>query len=312
MYIFGPIPSRRLGRSLGIDLLKYKTCTLNCIYCECGKTTNLIDQRKSFVPLKDVLRELDKALQNKPQIDYITFSGSGEPTLSTDIGKVICHIKKNFSEYKIALLTNGTLLKDKSLRSELIKLDLIIPSVDAISEDIFHKINCPHKGIKAKDIVAGIIEFKREFAGEIWLEVFIVPDINDNLNEIKKIKDFCFQLLPSRIQINTLDRPAPHNILLSPASYEKLVELKEFLSPLQVDIITYSKRGNDSCRDQGSKVLSNEKIINFLKRRPATTTDLAESLGIKIVEVNKILRTLEKNKIVRFKDEARGRFYYLF
>ncbi len=163
MYVFGPVPSRRLGRSLGIDLVSHKTCTLNCIYCECGATTNLTKQRKSFVPLNDVLQELDNVLRNKPTLDYITFSGSGEPTLSKDIGNIIRYLKENYSEYKIALLTNGTLLNDSSLRKELLKLDLIVPSVDAVSENVFQKINKPCQTLNVKDVVNGITVFLLQY-----------------------------------------------------------------------------------------------------------------------------------------------------
>lgn len=287
MYIFGPVPSRRLGKSLGVDLVPHKTCTLDCIYCECGATTNLTIQRKSFVPLDNVLQELDKTLEKKPQLDYITFSGSGEPTLSVDIGSIITYLKEKYPHYKIALLTNGTLLKDPSLRKDLLQIDLIIPSVDAISENVFQKINHPHQNIEAKDIISGITNFKKEFKGKMWIEFFVLPNINDDLDEIKKIKEFCLQLLPDKIQLNTLDRPSPHNKLLTPVSCEKLIEIKNYLSPLQVEVVKKAKKDKNYTINENINTPTMDNIIAFLKRRPATVDDLAESLGLKIVEVNK-------------------------
>src|SRR3989339_452235 len=211
MHVFGPVPSRRLGTSLGVDLVKHKICSLNCVYCECGATTDLTIDRKSFFPLSDIIFEIDSILVGKPYLDYITFSGSGEPTLSSDIGEVIRYIKKYYPQYKIALLTNATLLNDIALRKELLPVDLIIPSVDAGSEEVFKKINCPQVNLSLGELVNGLKAFADEFEGHVWIEVFIVPGINDDDSEIEKIKQICHLINPEKIQLNTLDRPAPHN-----------------------------------------------------------------------------------------------------
>jgi len=146
-HLFGPVPSRRLGISLGIDLVPYKTCTANCVYCECGKTTNLTIERKEYIPTDEILNELDVYLKQAPDLDYITFSGSGEPTLHSKIGEIINFLKKNYPQYKVAVLTNGTLLFHKELRDELKNADIIKPSLDAGSDEIFKKIKRPHENL---------------------------------------------------------------------------------------------------------------------------------------------------------------------
>lgn len=171
-YIFGPVPSRRLGSSLGIDLIPYKTCSLNCVYCECGKTTDLTFERKEYVPTERVIEELDDYLKTEPELDYITFSGSGEPTLHNGIGEIIKFLKENYPQYQLALLTNSTLLNDEKLQDEIKKLDLIVPSLDAVSEDVFQKINRPVEGLSAQKIVQGLINlnnFLQEMSGWKYL-----------------------------------------------------------------------------------------------------------------------------------------------
>ena len=142
-YLFGPVPSRRLGISLGVDLVPHKTCSLNCIYCECGRTTNLTIERKAYVPTETVLAELKTFLEPKPKLDYITFSGAGEPTLHSGIGEIVKFLKTNFPNYKIALLTNGTLFYQPELIKEVKSIDLILPSLDAASDLVFRKLNRP-------------------------------------------------------------------------------------------------------------------------------------------------------------------------
>ena len=142
-HLFGPVPSRRLGLSLGIDPIPYKTCSFDCVYCECGATTKLTAARKEYIPVDEIISELDSFLSSNPTLDYITFSGSGEPTLNIGIGRVISYLKKNFSQYKIAVLTNSSLFSDPEVREELLLADVIMPSLDAVSENVFQKITDP-------------------------------------------------------------------------------------------------------------------------------------------------------------------------
>jgi len=182
-HIFGPVPSRRLGVSLGIDLVPHKVCSLNCVYCECGKTTDLTVERIEYVPYGEVISELDRFMSENPKPDYITFSGSGEPTLNSRIGDIVSYIKNKYPDVSLALLTNGTLLSDPEVRKEIIACDLVLPSFDAATETAFDKINRPSELIGLEQYLNGIIEFRKEFKGKIWLEVFILPGYNDSPEE---------------------------------------------------------------------------------------------------------------------------------
>ncbi len=207
-YLFGPVNTRRLGISLGIDLLPYKTCSLDCVYCECGETTNLTIERKDYVPTEKVIEELDLYLSENPKLDYVTFSGSGEPTLHSEVGKVINFIKDQYPQYHVAMLTNSTLLHDKKVREDIARLDLIIPSLDAVSNEVYEKILRPHPEITtAEIIVEGLKKLSDEFTGKIVLEIFLVPDINDTPEELRRLKQVATEMNPELIQLNNLDRP---------------------------------------------------------------------------------------------------------
>ncbi|RCW46351.1 MULTISPECIES: radical SAM protein [unclassified Halanaerobium] len=205
-YIYGPVNSRRLGRSLGVDLFPYNICSLDCIYCECGPTKELTLERKEYVDTGEVLKELSSYLKENPELDYITFSGSGEPTLHSGLGKILKFIKNNFSQYNTALLTNSTLL-NREVREEIKDFDLIVPSLDGISVEAFAKIDRPHLDIDIKEVIENIISLRREQNGKIWLEIFLVPGINDNEVEFQLFKKAVKRINPEKVQLNTLDRP---------------------------------------------------------------------------------------------------------
>ncbi|MFO7828052.1 MAG: radical SAM protein, partial [Bacteroidales bacterium] len=174
-HLFGPVPSRRLGMSLGVDLVPHKVCTLNCVYCECGATTNLTTNRKEYVSYNEIINELKDYFGKNEKPDYITFSGAGEPTLNIHIGKVIDFLKQNYPDIPIAVLTNGSLLSDQKVRSELLKASLVLPSLDAANNKTFKKIDRPSKDLDINDYINGLIQFSNEFKGKIWLEIMILP-----------------------------------------------------------------------------------------------------------------------------------------
>jgi wyosine [tRNA(Phe)-imidazoG37] synthetase (radical SAM superfamily) len=182
--LFGPVLSRRLGVSLGVDLVTHKTCSLNCVYCECGKTTCLTPERRCYVSPDAVCRELDHYWAHNDDPDYITFSGSGEPTLNQGLGQVIAHIKEKKPGIRVAVLTNATLMTDPAVRAELALADLVVPSLDAVSYPVFCRINRPCAGIRPADIIDGLIVFTKAFSGQVWLEIFILPGINDTQEEL--------------------------------------------------------------------------------------------------------------------------------
>ncbi len=301
-HLFGPVPSRRLGVSLGIDLVPYKTCTVNCIFCECGKTTNLTIDRKEYVPTDEILKELNAYLKQSPDLDYITFSGAGEPTLHSRIGEIINFLKKNYPKYKVAVLTKGTLLFHKELRCEIKNADLIIPSLDAGSDEIFKKINRPHESLDLNKIIDGLIEFRKEFHGEIWLEVFIVPGLNDTNDELRKIKNAIEKIKPDRVQLNTLDRPGTENWVM-PAKKEDIEKIASFLNAETIANFKPRKKIESFSKD------IEDNVISTLRRRPCTARDLSEILGVHLNEINKYIQVLIEAGKINSKESERGTFF---
>ncbi len=206
-YLFGPVPSRRLGMSLGVDLVPKKVCSLDCVYCEVSKTTKLTLDRKEYIKTDKIKEELRHYFNHNPDPDYITFSGYGEPTLNSHIGEILQFIKQNKPGIPVAVLTNGTLFYDKDVRKALIDADLVLPSLDAATEDVFKKINRPSSDLSIEKYIKGIIDFSKEFKGKIWLEIFILPGYNDSENELSALKKVIEKMIPDSVQLNTLDRP---------------------------------------------------------------------------------------------------------
>jgi wyosine [tRNA(Phe)-imidazoG37] synthetase (radical SAM superfamily) len=291
-YLFGPVPSRRLGISLGVDLVPYKVCSYNCVYCECGRTTKLTAKRKEFVPTCDVISEIRNFLSKKPEIDFITLSGSGEPTLHSGIGKIIDFIKKNFCSYSVAVLTNGSLLFIKSVRNALKNADVVLPSLDAVSVKVFRKINRPAPELKIGRIIEGIVDFSEEFKGKIFLEVFIVPGLNDGKTELEKMKKILKRINPDAIQLNSLARPGTES-WIKVATRVELERIAKFFKPLRAEVIAEfrkKKKGRIVSEDVS------EKIFATVRRRPVTAEDISAILGLHINEVNKYLRLLIRSR----------------
>lgn len=306
-YLFGPVPSRRLGISLGVDLVPHKVCSLNCVYCEVGRTTNLTINRKEYVPIDDVIKELDGYLSQKPELDFVTFSGQGEPTLNSGLGKVIDFIKDNFPLYEVAVITNGTLFWDKDVRDEVKRADVLLPSLDAASPITFLKLNRPSKDLQIELVIEGLISLRQEFKGKIYLEVFLVPGLNDTESELILLKKAISKIQPDLIQLNTLDRPGTEK-WVKPLSWRSLEKIVEFFKPLPAEIISSPHKRkqiqsfNQSIADQ---------IIETIKRRPATDKDLCEILSLHPNELNKYLSELiDDNKIVS-KVMDRGVFFII-
>jgi wyosine [tRNA(Phe)-imidazoG37] synthetase (radical SAM superfamily) len=303
-YIFGPVPSRRLGISLGIDLLKEKICTLNCIYCECGKTNVLTTTRNEFVPLVEVMEEIKEYFSEYDKPDYVTFSGSGEPTLHTGIGKVIDHLKDTY-DVPVAVLTNGTLLSVPQVRKELLRSDLVIPSLDAALDLSFKRINRPHKSIKIDDYIQGLIDFRKEYIGEIWLEVFIIPDINDSEEDLIALKEAILKIKPNRVQLNSMDRPGAV-AGLPKATNQELMNIINFWGLEIVEIIAkFTKREQIKSYNTNKE----EAILETISRRPCTLEDLEHLTGLHKNEVNKYLDVLEAAGKIVPESLDRGVFY---
>ena len=289
--IFGPVPSRRLGFSLGIDPIPFKTCSLNCIYCQLGKTTFKTIKRKEYIPVRKILNELKEVLTSPKEIDYITLSGSGEPTLNSKTGKLIKEIK-NLTDIPVAVLTNGTLLTKKELRQELLPADVVIPSLDAGNQETFIKINRPHPSLKIEKIIEGMMKFRDIYKGEIWLEVMLVKDINDSEEELNSLRNVIEIIRPNRIQLNTPVRP-PSEKWVKILTNERLLEIKEFFGE-NCEVIAEFKR-----KEQKAYIKDIEdEILTLISRRPVTTEEISFSLGLHINEVIKYVESLLKQKKV--------------
>ncbi len=306
-HIFGPVPSRRLGMSLGIDLVPQKVCSLDCIYCECGPTTRLTTDRKEYILYDKVSSELEHYFSNNPDPDYITFSGSGEPTLNSRIGDLIQFIKEKRPNVPVAVLTNGTLLSAKQVRKELLNTDVVLPSLDAALDSPFQKINRPHHTIDIQEYINGLQKFRNEFKGMIWLEILIIPGYNDNETNLISLKNAFKKIRPDSIQLNTLDRPGAMGNLRA-ATRDELQKIVDFWNLDIVEIIAAApeRKVIKSYRED-----TESAILETIARRPCTLDDLAKILGIHINEVNKYLDVLEgDNKIEPIRQE-RGLFYQI-
>jgi wyosine [tRNA(Phe)-imidazoG37] synthetase (radical SAM superfamily) len=307
-YLFGPVPSRRLGMSLGVDLVPRKVCSLDCVYCEVGKTTKLTLERKEYILYDKVIEELTHYFKSNPDPDYITFSGSGEPTLNSRIGDVLKFIKQNKPEIPIAILTNGTLLFDPEVREEIKQADVVLPSLDAVTSQIFYKINRPAPKIDIKKYIQGLIDFRREFNGKIWLEIFILPDYNFEKAELKKLEQTIVKINPDSIQLNTLDRPGTVTNLHSASrkELEKIVSLWNFKN---MEIISAAAQRK---KIQSYRSGAETAIFETISRRPCTIEDLTEILGLHISEINKYLDVLEEEKKIKTIRQERGVFYQIY
>jgi len=206
-YVYGPVPSRRLGISLGIDPIPSKTCNFQCVYCQLGKTTNFTNERRDFYLREEIYKEMEEAIkQNKEKFDYITFVGSGEPTLYKSLGKLILKAKE-FSSKPICVITNGALLCSPEVKKELVNADVVLPSLDAGDKKLFVKINRPHPSIEYEKMIQGYIDFRKEYNGKFWIEVMLMKGINDSKEELVKIKNKLDLIRPDRIDINVPIRP---------------------------------------------------------------------------------------------------------
>jgi wyosine [tRNA(Phe)-imidazoG37] synthetase (radical SAM superfamily) len=294
-YIFGPVPSRRLGRSLGVDLVPYKTCTLDCIYCDLGRTTNKTTSRQSFVSPKEIQRELEltlSVLDKKP--DFITLSGSGEPTLNNNIGQIIRGAKE-ITSLPVAVLTNSSLLSLEEVRNDLSEADVVLPSLDAITPALFEYINRPHASLRIEEIISGLIQFRKQYRGQIWLEILFCRGVNDGKDEVEKLKKVIEKIEPDRVQLNTPVRP-PAEDFAFPLTLAQLEEIRERLGD-KAEII--SEFAPPTGEKFGS--VKNSEILNLIKRRPCTAEDISKALGFHLSEVIKYLEKLLKEGVVHYR-----------
>lgn len=274
-YFYGPVPSRRLGFSLGVNLTPRKFCTLDCIYCQLGKTTKKTIKRFFYVDIIELKNELKKIINNNPKIDYISLSGSGEPTLHKRLDKIIDTIKATTNnKYPVCVITNSSLLHNKEVREELKNADLIVPSLDAATPKTFSLIDRPHKQITFQKIISGLINLRKEFKGKIWLEIMLIGGVNDSLSEARKFRKLVNRIKPDKVQLNLPVRPSSVSIVLP--DYELVKRISAIIGKKCEVVASFYT-------DYQKKISKNVQgiIVKYLNIRPATIKDLEKSLGIK-------------------------------
>jgi len=305
-HIYGPVPSRRLGVSLGVDLVPYKVCSFDCVYCQLGRTTNQTLKRSKYVKAKDVIEELARLLRspdsNLRTPNYITLSGSGEPTLNSEIGRVISGIKE-LTPIPVAVLTNGSLLRQGDTRKDLMEADLVVPSLDAATQDTFERINRPSADLKIDGIIEGLSSFGEKFKGKIWLEIMLVKGLNDGRAEIEHLKRAIGEIKPEKVQLNTVVRPPGQGFAQALEIGELEAIRRQLGSPAEV-VVDYlaPSISNEGVRKRtlpGYRRDLEEELVARLKRRPCTLKDLAGISGLHPDEVLKYLDHLEHHRVIK-------------
>jgi wyosine [tRNA(Phe)-imidazoG37] synthetase (radical SAM superfamily) len=285
-YLYGPVPSRRLGWSLGVDLVPHKICTYDCIYCQIGNTTEKTLVRREYVPVRDILEEVRRFLKEETSsIDHLSLSGSGEPTLHSQIRSVIEGIKA-ITSIPVAVITNGSLLYEEGVRQDLLSADIVLPSLDAVSSGVFMRINHPRPGFSIEKVIEGMVEFRKVYKGQIWLEILFCKGINDSKEELLKMKKAVDRIQPDRIHLNTVVRP-PSEKWAAPLNQKEIEKIRDFFGE-KAEIISEFDRHPSSMLERDIK----EEILKILERRPLSLSDLSKGMGIPQNELDEYIKPL--------------------
>ena len=300
-YLFGPVPSRRLGRSLGIDLTPFKTCTLNCVFCQLGRTTHKTVARKEYVPVKNLQAELARWVKGGGQTDYITLSGSGEPTLHTRFGEVLGFIRER-TPFPAVLLSNGTLFTMPEVRKAACQANIVKLSLSAWNQDSFEHINRPHAGLKFGQMMDGYRAFRDEFRGKLWIEVFLLWGMNSIPRDVEKIAALAATIRPDAIHLNTAVRPPAEDFAV-PVPRKQMVAMVELFHPRAKIIAEFSS-------NKTAEIAANETtILAMLRRRPCTAGQIADVFGMHLNEVAKYLGKLTRTGAVRVQAKDHETYY---
>lgn len=303
-YIYGPVPSRRLGRSLGVDLVPYKTCTYDCVYCQLGRTTNKTTERREYVPVDAVQAGIARHLAAGDTPDYISLAGSGEPTLHSGIGRLI-RLIKGMTDIPVAMITNGSLLWMEEVQEELSEADLVLPSLDAGDAEMFEQVNRPDPSISFDLMVDGLAAFTGRFDGQVWLEVMLLAGLTDTPSQVEKIAQLVEQIAPTRVQLNTASRP-PVEGFVHALPEERMHALAGLFSR-DVEVICDFTKSRSEHHAAGAT--DDAGILALLARRPCTADDIAAGLGLHVLDVLKRLDILLAEKQISPETLA-GRTFY--
>ncbi len=301
--IYGPVPSRRLGLSLGIDIAEMKHCPLDCIYCQLKETTRHDALREAPASVAEIVGQVRERLAGGVRPDFLTLGGSGEPTLYSGLGRLIDALRAEFG-LPVALLTNAVLFGDPDVRRDAARADVVLPSIDAWDRESFELINRPCTGIDFAGYLDGLRAFRDEFKGEIWLEVMILKGISDSRDAARRLAAIAARIRPDRIQLNTPVRP-PATSLALPVTPEKLVELATLFTPAAEATADFPERD----REPQARAVGAGEVMEMLERRPCTVDDIAAGLDARRPDVFKALSMLEAgNRIVKV--ESDGQTYF--
>ncbi len=300
-YLFGPVNSRRLGLSLGVDIIPPKTCTFDCIYCEVGRTTELTLSRRPFAG-QAIVREIREYFQKVRIVpDFVTLAGSGEPTLNTELSHIIEAIKQ-LTEIPVAVLTNGTLLYQEEVRRALAAADVVLPSLDAAREETFRRLNRPAPGLTLEMILTGLKAFRQEYGGQFWLEVMLLKGANDREADLAALRREIKKLSPDKVQLNTAVRPGAE-AWVQPLSRPEMEAVAAYLGNGVEIIAAFDRPGRRAA------VVSDSTLVDMLARRPMTAKDLAQALGQPLPQVEKRLHRLQAAGLISFDLYQQERFY---
>jgi wyosine [tRNA(Phe)-imidazoG37] synthetase (radical SAM superfamily) len=300
-YIFGPVPSRRLGLSLGVDLIPPKTCSYDCLYCQIGKTTCKVIEPSAYVPVEAVIAELDETLA-KVQPDYVTFSGSGEPTLHAGLGQLIAYVKER-TRAKVAVLTNGSLLYRPEVRERLLQADMVMPTLSTVREETYRAIHQPHDKLNVASLLSGLRSLRKSYRGQFFIEVMLLAGFNDRDEEIEALRQGVLEIAPDRVQLNTVVRP-PAYAKAIPLDRKKLEYIKRVLGECAEIIATAPIR--EKQHFQGTLSAA---VLEMARRRPVTVEDVAGALDAPLLEVDKTVKALVHNGELRLQTHM-GKDYY--
>ncbi|MEK7995279.1 MAG: radical SAM protein [Planctomycetota bacterium] len=314
-YLYGPVPSRRLGRSLGVDIVPFKVCSLDCVYCQLGRTLKKTVERGDYVPIESVLAELKQALAERIEVDYISIAGSGEPTLHARLGELIDGMKQ-VTDIPIAIITNGTLLYRPDVRTDCAKADVVMPSLDAADEETFRRINCPCQGINVEKVISGLCAFREEFAGQIWLEVFLVEGINTGRDQIARIREAIEQIRPDKVQLNTAVRPTADSSVRR-LDAETLHRIAALLGP-RCEVVAdpsphhqalTEKEPQSTAETTAATTSTTQTLLSMLKRRPCSLNDIRASLGLSRNEALKHISDLQSRGLIQSEKRGASTYY---
>lgn len=274
--VFGPVPSRRLGRSLGIDVIPPKTCSYDCVYCESGRTTHLSVKRETFVSPDQVLNDLEVYFKAHPRgADVLTFSSAGEPTLYEPLGELIRSVKKRFNSFPVIVLTNGSLLWDAEVRRALAAADRVVPSLDAVTQSVFEKLNRPHPRLDLSAVLEGFEAFRREYRGQLHIEIMLAAGYNDDPQQWKAMRKVIDRLDPDCVELNTVVRP-PAESGVCGLSVSRMEEAAKYFPREKTSIIGHFRSSAVISTESGLA----ERIAEMVQRRPCTVDEMAISLSV--------------------------------